>query len=1071
VKKLLMIVMLCSLNIIRAEGDENKNHKRQIMENPSFAIFNVNNIATIIQNNGQSDHRSFYDNGHYARYNFRFPIAQQNCMICASGFVWGGKVNGEVRVGGAAWGSALTPGKIFNDGTAQDPYSPLVRVYRIRPDYKTCDLTIDINDSQKIENEIRDQYKQDWMEWPAEDGAPFDDKNGNGIYEPEIDIPGVPGADQTLWYVANDLDEEKTKEYLGSLPLGIELQVTVWGYKYPGALSNMMFRKYILVNKGRENITDMYLGTFSDADVGSAYDDFIGCDTTSNLGFYYNAGPYEEVYGETPPSLGFQLLQGPVVEGNPNDIARVNGNEISGKKNLDMTAIGYLFRWGPPEYGEYRRGTMDLYNFLQGRNKLGNYIPVPDELGGGSTPLPFAGDPITKTGYLDGMLLPLYDRRLMVCSGPFEMSPGEKQEVIYAFIAAGAFEGCSNLGSLGLLKIYAEYSKLIYDNDFNAPEKVESPSVDVSTPPNEIILTWEDEKEYLPVDAIYNTSAFSFQGYNIYQFPNQEAGLKDALRIGTIDKIDGIDNVAVRFVELETGYPIMKVKAYGRDTGLNRYIQITEDCIYNRPLFAGTNYYFAVTTYYILYKDGIAVDLIESDPEILKIMPESEKPGIRYEGIFGEDVEVLHSTGSAAGKINVNIINPTILTGHEYEVTFSDGLPLNNKWNLVDATANFIVLEDIPFSSSNEKSVVVDGFSISVENTEKSFGGYYYGVKQVAYGEDYYWEPVWNSIISSNANSDIYYVSSSTGREEDALVNIEYGIPNDFELRFTEEGGYAVYAFEDNRIARVPFELWDINSDSEWDEDDDVRMIPFLLSNDDSTKSFWGWGTGTTIALGEEYPISDRIFWAYPEDNSFGAVGYDKFVEHCELSGGAGAIYDLNSDSSEEGYYANLFGDWKFPISDITICDYDRDGNYPPTSTIIRFYSPRAFLPEDTYNFTTPGIIYAEELEIKDVEKINVFPNPYYGGHANELNQYHNYVMFNHLPKRAKFRIFNLAGHLVRTLEKDDDTQFYLWDLQNEHRLQAPSGLYIIYIEMPDLQKVKVLKLAIVQREVVPGNF
>jgi len=79
--------------------------------------------------------------------------------------------------------------------------------------------------------------------------------------------------------------------------------------------------------------------------------------------------------------------------------------------------------------------------------------------------------------------------------------------------------------------------------------------------------------------------------------------------------------------------------------------------------------------------------------------------------------------------------------------------------------------------------------------------------------------------------------------------------------------------------------------------------------------------------------------------------------------------------------------------------------------------------------------------------------------------------MFNHLPKRAKFRIFNLAGHLVRTLEKDDDTQFYLWDLQNEHRLQAPSGLYIIYIEMPDLQKVKVLKLAIVQREVVPGNF
>ncbi|KAB2838989.1 MAG: T9SS type A sorting domain-containing protein [Melioribacteraceae bacterium] len=77
----------------------------------------------------------------------------------------------------------------------------------------------------------------------------------------------------------------------------------------------------------------------------------------------------------------------------------------------------------------------------------------------------------------------------------------------------------------------------------------------------------------------------------------------------------------------------------------------------------------------------------------------------------------------------------------------------------------------------------------------------------------------------------------------------------------------------------------------------------------------------------------------------------------------------------------------------------------------------------------------------------------------------------NHLPRRATIRIFNLAGHLVRTLHKDSDSQFYLWDLQNEHQVLAASGLYILHIEMPDLGKVKILKLAIVLGTEVPDFY
>lgn len=72
------------------------------------------------------------------------------------------------------------------------------------------------------------------------------------------------------------------------------------------------------------------------------------------------------------------------------------------------------------------------------------------------------------------------------------------------------------------------------------------------------------------------------------------------------------------------------------------------------------------------------------------------------------------------------------------------------------------------------------------------------------------------------------------------------------------------------------------------------------------------------------------------------------------------------------------------------------------------------------------------------------------------------HVTFNNLPPRATIRIFNLAGHLVRTLRKEDASQFLEWDLQNEDRWLVASGMYICHVELPDLGVSKVLKLGIV---------
>ena len=67
------------------------------------------------------------------------------------------------------------------------------------------------------------------------------------------------------------------------------------------------------------------------------------------------------------------------------------------------------------------------------------------------------------------------------------------------------------------------------------------------------------------------------------------------------------------------------------------------------------------------------------------------------------------------------------------------------------------------------------------------------------------------------------------------------------------------------------------------------------------------------------------------------------------------------------------------------------------------------------------------------------------------------------MPVKAKISIFNLGGYLVRVMDKYDNSQFITWDLLTSHGFLAASGIYIAYIEMPDLGTTKILKIAIIQ--------
>jgi hypothetical protein len=73
-------------------------------------------------------------------------------------------------------------------------------------------------------------------------------------------------------------------------------------------------------------------------------------------------------------------------------------------------------------------------------------------------------------------------------------------------------------------------------------------------------------------------------------------------------------------------------------------------------------------------------------------------------------------------------------------------------------------------------------------------------------------------------------------------------------------------------------------------------------------------------------------------------------------------------------------------------------------------------------------------------------------------------VTFTHLPGYATIRIFNLAGILVKTLVHDNtSSQFEPWHLENESGIRVGSGMYIAHIDMPDIDREKILKVMIVR--------
>ena len=178
----LVLVFAVYITFTNAEGDgKNKqNSVNKPLGTPVRAFLDINQILTVIKNDGISD-----IDVNEANSGLVYPKGSGKTAVYTSGFLWGAYEPGDpqVRVGGTAYRTGLQPGKITNSGlpwnqlTAEDPNAENVRIFRVRPDVypggPSVDLSQDATLEANSESAIRTQYETAWSNWPAADGAPY----------------------------------------------------------------------------------------------------------------------------------------------------------------------------------------------------------------------------------------------------------------------------------------------------------------------------------------------------------------------------------------------------------------------------------------------------------------------------------------------------------------------------------------------------------------------------------------------------------------------------------------------------------------------------------------------------------------------------------------------------------------------------------------------------------------------------------------------------------------------------------------------------------------------------------
>ena len=552
--------------------------------------------------------------------------------------------------------------------------------------------------------------------------APFYDADGDNRYKPENgDYPafvfgdvartacgeceivnnknlyreGQLFGDEAIWWVFNDKGNIHSETQGDAI--GLEIHAQAFAYSSTDELNNMTFYKYDLYNRSTNKLNDVYVGIWTDADLGFYNDDYIGCDVGRGLGFVYNGDSEDEGptgYGFNPPACGVDFFEGPFMDQTVTDRANspcvfpeaVNGTGFgdgcSGNERMGMSRFVYYINDNTSPYGN-PSGAQDFYNYLQGKNRNGVALGYGSATGwtggtaaryaypGSSDPLGVGTGCIPQAPWLETNAPS--DRRFIQSAGTFTLLPGAKNSVTSGVVWARTVSG-GPLASIELVKSADSKAQTLFNNCFQVVEGPDAPQLEIVELDKEVIINILDidslkrwVKNYkVELNGVQLSALYNFEGLMLYQLKDNSVSTADldnpdkAKLLAQCDLKNNIKQIVNYLPDpLVNEIPVLKVD--GKDEGLKVSFSVKKDLFAagSNALVNHKKYNFAIIAYAYSPAVGLKEPFIQSRKTLTKNtiitytaiphIPQPESGGTYLNAGYGTGPKITRLEGQGNG--------------------------------------------------------------------------------------------------------------------------------------------------------------------------------------------------------------------------------------------------------------------------------------------------------------------------------------------------------------------------------------------------------------------------------------
>lgn len=221
---------------------------------------------------------------------------------------------------------------------------------------------------------------------------------------------------------------------------------------------------------------------------------------------------------------------------------------------------------------------------------------------------------------------PVGDRRILESAGPFTLTPGAVNNLTIGVVYGRSYSG-GLFASVEAVKLADTKAQALFDNCFRILDPPSAPVLEIQELENELVLYLSNpfgnnvNEEYIEEDKINIVDPlngapydkfYRFEGYQIYQMANDEAGVSDIQNIDLARLVAQCDleNDIERLINFEfnedLGFSVPVEKVDGANQGIQHSFSISEDqfAVGNRTLVNHKTYYYIAVAYaYNNYKN------------------------------------------------------------------------------------------------------------------------------------------------------------------------------------------------------------------------------------------------------------------------------------------------------------------------------------------------------------------------------------------------------------------------------------------------------------------------------------